>query len=495
VPAEERTLNACAATGSTPHLARRVGLFDATMIVMGGIVGSGIFMNPSVVARHVHTAGAILGAWVAGGLIALAGAFIYAELAARLPAAGGQYAYLREAFHPALGFLYGWVVLLVIQTGGMAAVAVTFAAYFLELTALPLAPQLVASVLLAGLAAVNCLGVRAGSGVQSAFMVLKIGVLLALIGGGFWFLLSHGGAAAPATPAPTVPPPASPPSPFALLTAFGAAMVPVLFAYGGWQTSNFVAEEIREPRKNLPRALIMGVVAVIALYLAVNYVCVRVLGPEALARTSTPASAVMQAAFGRAGGRWIAVGIAISTLGFLSQAMLTAPRLYFAMARDRLFFPAVAWIDPRRRVPSVAIVLQAVMAIVIAVSGRYEQILSYVIAMEFLFYALTAASLFVFRRRERVGGARAVVRAPGEAEAAAGPLLLRVPGHPVTTGLAVLVAATVVVNTAYKYPVNTGIGMAILLAGVPAYLLWSRGGAKPFAPGSDTARRPAPPPA
>ncbi len=469
-----------------PHLARRVGLFDATMIVMGGIVGSGIFMNPSVVARHVHTPAAILGAWVVGGLIALAGAFIYAELAARLPAAGGQYAYLREAFHPALGFLYGWVVLLVIQTGGMAAVAVTFAAYFLDLTGLPLAPQLVASLLLAALALVNCLGVRAGSGVQSAFMVLKIGVLLALIGGGAWFLLRDGAAAAvspPPSPAPGAP--AAARSAFGLLTAFGAAMVPVLFAYGGWQTANFVAEEVREPRKNLPRALVMGVVAVIALYLAVNYVCVRVLGPEALARTSTPASAVMQAAFGRAGARWIAVGIAISTLGFLSQAMLTAPRLYFAMARDRLFFPAVAWIDPRRRVPSVAIVLQAVLAIVIAVSGRYEQILSYVIAMEFVFYALTAASLFVFRRREGRGSARAVVAAPGEAPAAAAPLLLRVPGHPVTTGLAVLVAATVVVNTAYKYPVNTGIGMAILLAGIPAYLLWSRRAA---------ARRPAPPP-
>ncbi|HKB72594.1 MAG TPA: amino acid permease [Thermoanaerobaculia bacterium] len=438
----------------------KLGLFDATMIVMGGIVGSGIFINPYVVARQVRTPVLILGAWALGGLIALAGAFIYAELATRLPEVGGQYAYLREAYHPAVAFLYGWVLLLVIQTGGMAAVAVTFAAYFRELAGGAIPPSALAALVLAGLAIVNCFGVRSGSSVQSGLMVLKIVAIAALVAGGGWFLF-HEGAASAAAAAP----PASPAAPAGTLRAMGVAMVPVLFAYGGWQTSSFVSEEIREPRRNLPRALVLGVAGVIVLYLGVNYVCVSVLGPAGLAATATPASAVMQRAFGRAGSRWIALGIAISALGFLSQSILTAPRVYYAMARDGLFFRWVGWLDPRHGVPTVAILLQAVMAIVIALSGRYDQILSYVVSMDFLFFGLTASCLFVFRRREKRGGARRDSRFPA---------LARVPGHPVTTALFVAVSWLVVVSTIARYPVNTAVGMGILVAGIPVYLAWSR---------------------
>jgi APA family basic amino acid/polyamine antiporter len=430
---------------STPS---KLGLFDATMIVMGGIIGSGIFINPYVVARQLHTPLLILLAWAIGGLIALAGAFIYAELATRMPEVGGQYAYLREAYHPSVAFLYGWVLLLVIQTGGMAAVAVTFAAYFRELTQVDVTPPIIAIVVLAGLAIINCLGLRTGSNVQSALMVLKILAIIALIGGGAWFIL-HSKAPLPAPPAS-----AAPMSPWALFRAMGVAMVPVLFAYGGWQTSNFVAEEIRDPRRNLPRALVLGVVGVIVLYLGVNYVCVMVLGPAGLAATPTPASAVMQRAFGRHGSQWIALGIAISALGFLSQSILTAPRVYYAMARDGLFFRWVGWLDPRRRVPSVAILLQAAMAIVIALSGRYDQILSYVVSMDFLFFGLTATCIFIFRKREKEGA--------------------RVPGHPVTTALFIGISWLVVASTIVKYPANTAIGFGILLAGIPVYLLWNR---------------------
>jgi len=426
------------------------------MIVMGGIVGAGIFINPHVVARHLDSPAAILGAWAAGGGIALVGAFVYAELAARMPEVGGQYAYLREAWHPAVGFLYGWVLLLVIQTGGMAAVAITFSVYFRELTGLAIETPWLAAGILAALAVVNCLGVRAGNAVQSALMVLKIVAILALIAGGVWFLQRQPGLA----PAATWPD--GPPSIGGLL-AFGAAMVPVLFAYGGWQTANFVAEEVTEPRRNLPRALVLGVAGVIVLYLGVNFVCVRVLGPDALAATKTPATAVMVRAFGEAGARAIAVGIAISTLGFLSQSMLVAPRVYFAMARDGLFFRSVAWVDPRRRVPSVAIVLQAAMAIVIALVGRYDEILSYVVSMDFLFFGLTATCLFVLRKRARGNGAPSTP-------------LARVPGHPVTTVLFVAACWLVVLASAVEYPVNTAIGMGILGAGVPAYFLWRRRG-------------------
>ncbi|HET6892924.1 MAG TPA: amino acid permease [Pyrinomonadaceae bacterium] len=444
-------------TGDSPHhskteptLARRLGLFDATMIVMGGIIGSGIFINPYVVARQVNTPFLILGVWTLGGLVALAAAFIWAELAALRPEVGGQYAYLREAFHPSVAFLYGWALLLVIQTGGMAAVAVTFARYFVELTHVPLADWLVAVLGLASLTVINCLGVRFGSSVQSALMVLKILAILMLIICGL-ILYS------PREELLTEPLNMTSQGGFEFITSVGAAMVPVLFAYGGWQTASFVAGEIREPRKNLPRGLIIGVTGVVILYLAVNFVCLRILGTTGLAATTTPASDVMRLVLGEPGARLIAAGIAISTLGFLSQGMLTAPRVYYAMAEDGLFFRDVGRLHPKTRVPIVAIALQGVLAIVIALSGRYEQILNYVVSVDFIFFGLTAACIFVFRRRQ-AKTSRAVT----------------VPGHPVTTAVFVAICWLVVINTVYKYPQNTVIGLIILLAGIPAYLLWRK---------------------
>jgi APA family basic amino acid/polyamine antiporter len=428
-----------------PKLARQLGLFDATMIVMGGIVGSGIFMNPSVVAQQVHTPTLILGAWLAGGLIALSGAFIWAELAATMPEVGGQYAYLREAYHPLFGFLYGWVLLLVIQTGGMAAVSITFARYFLELTRVDAPDWLIAVAALGVLTFINCLGVRFGGRTQSVLMVLKIGAIVALIAFGFFASRIETTLLSPARDS---------------LTDFGGALVPVLFAYGGWQTANFIAGEVREPRRDLPRALLLGVAGVVTLYTLVNIVCLRVLGAQELAATSTPASAVMHTVLGPRGATFIAAAIAISTLGFLSQSILTAPRVYFAMANDGLFFRAVGRVSPRTRVPVIAIVLQSVWTIVIALSGRYEQILNYVVSMDFIFFGLTASTLFVFRRRT-----------VGEQQKQSA---IRTPGHPWTTALFVAVCWIVVANTIYRYPENTLIGLAILLAGVPAYWLWNK---------------------
>ena len=421
------------------------------MIVMGGIIGAGIFINPYVVAQQVHTPLLILGVWMAGGVVAILGAFVYAELAARRPAVGGQYAYLREAFHPAVGFLYGWVLLLVIQTGGMAAVTVTFARYLLELTGWHVAESAIVIFTITALTIVNCLGVKLGSRVQSVLMLLKIAAIAGLIGAGIFLVRS---------PHPLLHPALDREPSLDLLTAVGAAMVPVLFAFGGWQTSNFIAEEIEEPAKNLSRALVMGVAGVIVLYVGVNFVCVRTLGPQGLAETRVPATAVMHAVMGDTGARWIALGITISTLGFLSQSVLTAPRVYFAMARDRLFFQSVAKVTRQTHVPVVAIVLQSVWTIVVALSGRYEQILNYVVSMDFLFFGLTGASLFVFRSRE-------------EDDAGARPLAYRAPGHPFTTGLFVLISWLVVINTIYKYPKNSLLGMLILLLGLPVYGFWA----------------------
>src|ERR1700720_1243418 len=377
---------------AVPKPRRQLGLFDATMIVMGGIVGAGIFANPSEVAHRVHTPFLILGVWVVGGVFAMWGAFIWAELATRLPGTGGQYLYLREAYHPAAAFVYGWGLLLVTQTGGMAAVAVIFASYFRALTGVAWNGSVIAATVLLGLTGINSLGARAGSNVQSVFMLLRIAAIAGLV----IFGLAFGGGSLKSEPLLA--------SPFSLgvLASIGSAMVPVAFAYGGWQTASFVAGEMRDPRRDLSRGLFAGVAGVVLLYLSVNFVCVKVLGPAGLAATTTPASAVMRAALGARGAQWIAIGIAISTLGFLSQGILTAPRVYYAMARDGLFFPSVGWLSPRTGVPVVAIVLQGVTATVIALSGRYEQILNYVISVDFISFGLTAASLFVFRRKSLI---------------------------------------------------------------------------------------------
>jgi len=430
-----------------PKLARRLGLFDATLLVMGGIVGSGIFINPYVVAQQVHTPFLILLAWIAGGAVALAGAFVYAELAARCPETGGQYAYLRDAFHPSVAFVYGWTLLLVTQTGGMAAVAVTFARYFLEITHLHYSDVAISTAALALLTIVNCLGVRSGANVQSALMILKTLAIAVLVFVGLFI----------AKPAPE-PSHAllDRPMSIGLITAFGAAMTPVLFAYGGWQTTSFVAGEMRDSSRDLPRALLIGVIGVIVLYVSVTFVYVHALSAHGLASTTTPASAVMRSALGESGARFIAIGIAISTLGFLSQSMLTAPRVYFAMAEDRVFFRTVGWIHPRTAAPVVAIVLQGVIAMIVAATGRYEQILNYVTSVDFILFGFTGISLLVFRARSP--------QSKG----------FRTPAYLFTTLFFVASCFAVVISTIAKYPSNSVIGLAILATGVPVYFLWRK---------------------
>jgi len=442
------------------RLAARVGLFDATMVVMGGIIGSGIFINPYVVAKLVHTPAMILGAWVAGGVLALIGAFIYAELADRMPRVGGQYAYIREGYHPALGFLFGWAELFVIGAGGSAAVVVTFAKYFRELTQTNVPENLIATIVMVLLVLINCMGVRAGSGVQSLFMVLRIvGVTLVVVCGA-WFIST------PGAPRPPWHPLQDRPISFDLITVFGATMVPILFAYGGWQTSNFIASEIREPRKNLPRALLLGVLGVIVLYVSVNFIYVEALTPAGLAATGTPASEVMRHALGNFGAKLIAVAIAISTVGFLSQAMLTFPRVYFAMAEDGVLPKEIARLSARSRAPVAAIALQGALIVAVVLLGTFEQILSYVVVMDWLFFGLTASCVFVFRMRER----RAAVAGGADAEAPG----YRVPGHPWTTALFTGSACLIVLNTIYRYPRNAGVAVCILLAGVPVYFWFQR---------------------
>jgi APA family basic amino acid/polyamine antiporter len=234
-------------------------------------------------------------------------------------------------------------------------------------------------------------------------------------------------------------------------------MVPVLFAFGGWQTASFVSGEMKNPGRDLPRGMLYGVLGVVILYLAVNLVCILVLGPEELARTETPASEVMRRAFGETGARLIAAGIAISTVGFLSQGMLTAPRVYYAMARDGVFFRKVGTLSERTRVPVVAIVLQGVWASVIAIVGIYGQVLNYVVALDAVFFGLTGAALLVFRRRD-----------PSPVRG------MKMPGHPWTTLIFVGAFWTLALSTIVMNPFDAGMGVVILLLGVPVYLYWAR---------------------
>jgi APA family basic amino acid/polyamine antiporter len=318
---------------------------------------------------------------------------------------------------------------------------------------------------------VNCLGVRAGGGVQSVFMLLRIVAIGMIVVCGarliFWPIGWPAPDAAQTAWFPLVDRPLS----FDLLTVFGATMIPVLFAYGGFQTSNYVAGEIREPRKNLPKALLLGVIGVIVLYVSANFIYVQALSPAGLAATATPASAVMSRALGSLGGSLIAVAIAISTLGFLSQAMLSYPRVAFAMAEDGVLPSVFARLGSRSRAPVAAIALLGALISATVLLGTYEQILSYVVVMDWLFFGLSASCLFVFRARDAKRGSGAA-QAPG----------YRVPGHPWTTGVFVVIAWLVVLNTIYKYPRNAGVALCILFAGVPVYFLFRGRSGRP--PGS-----------
>jgi APA family basic amino acid/polyamine antiporter len=448
-PAE--TATPAATSPTAPRLVRRLGLLDVTLIAMGGVIGSGIFVSPSFVAARAGSVGGILGAWVLGGAIALAGAFVFAELGARRPEAGGQYAYLREAWHPSIGFLYAWALLLLIQTGGMAASAMTFARYVRELGHVPLSEGAISGLVLFVLTLVNVRGVRVGASTQNVLMVLKLAALLAVIVTG---LMLVGAAVAPpvAAGAPTTPTPDS-------SGGFAAAMVAVLFSYGGAHTAGFLGGEVKDPARTLPRGMVLGVVGVVVIYLLVNLACLRVLGVQGLAASTAPAAEVMRRAFGETGARLLALGVAPSTLGFLSQCMLTAPRVYWAMAADGLFFKSVAHVDPRTGAPVVAVVLQGLAATIMALTGEYGRILDTVVSTDWVFFALTAIALFVLRRRDHAAGR-------------ADPALAS--GHPWTT-LGFLAACTLIVIAALAHdPKNGAIGFALMLAGLPVYLVWRR---------------------
>jgi basic amino acid/polyamine antiporter, APA family len=429
-------------------LLRRLNTFDLTLITIGGVIGSGIFRTPAIVASRAHLPGLMLLCWILGGVIALIGAFVFAELAERHPQNGGLYAYLRDAYSPLPAFLFGWTALLVANTGAEAAAAVLFAQYLEPLTGLQLPVGIVAVGALAFLTTINCLGIRQAGTWQNAIVVLKVSAIAGLVLAG---LFAH--------PAAAVAAPVHPFSnPTTMLGALGVAMLPVLFAYNGFQASTYVAGETIEPHRTIPRGIIFGVCAVIALYLLVNLGSLRVLGAAALAATKTPASDVMQAAVGPIGACLIAIAITLSTFGFVSTRLLLGPRVYFQMAADGTFFRQLAWIHPRTRVPTIAIALEGLIAAIIAASGSYEQILNWIVAPEWAFTVLAAGALFIFRKRE----ADAILPA------------VRVPGHPFTTAFFIAVLLAIFVSELFIYPRDTLYGVAVMVVGLVVYSAWKR---------------------
>jgi APA family basic amino acid/polyamine antiporter len=453
---------------------RRLGTFDATMVVVGAIVGGGIFLNPAIVAQRVGTAGAVLGAWALGGVIAVVGALCFAELGARLPRAGGGYVYLRDAFGPLPAFLYGWTQLLVINTGGVAAVAIIFASYTVDLagvSAVWIKPLAVGAIVL--LSGVNVAGVRFGAWVQNAFTLLKLAALALLVVTGVWLWTRNGGYPAGAGPAVAVE--------GSLVLAMGTALVPVLFAYGGWQHANNIAEEIREPERRLPVALLVGVTIVVTVYVAANAAYLAGLGPVGLSASTAPAADVLRAAFGRWGGVVISAGVACSTFGILNVFIMATPRIYQAMAADGAFFASVARLSPRTRTPAVGIWIQMVWAVVLALSGTYGKLLDYVVFGDWIFFGSIVATLLVYRARDRRGGgggapaASSPWDADGDAERDAGTApsgRFRAPAHPLLPTLFVVAATFVVYSSVVSNPRNALYGTLLIGAGVPAFLGW-----------------------
>ena len=443
---------------TNPHdatYARRLGLFSGTMLVVGGIIGAGIFLNPSAVAIRTGSATLTLTTWGLGAVIALLGAFIFAELGRRRPQVGGGYAYLREAFGPLPAFMYGWALLLAIATGAIAAVAVTFATYTARLLGLP--PDMVKALAISGvvlLSAVNMLGVVPGATMQNVFTLLKLAALGALL------VVAVFAAPAQHAVAQVTMPMASPSGAQAILLAVSAALVPVLFSFGGWQQTNFVAGEIRDPERTLPRALVLGVLIVVAVYLGANVAYLRALGIAGLASSSAPAADTMAVLAGNTGRTLIAAGIAASTFGFLNLVILVSPRVYQAMARDGLFFAGFATLHPKFRTPVNAIAFQAVVAVALILMGTYGQLLDWVVFADWIFFGATALTLVVFRRRDALSG----VPETG----------YRAPFYPVSVALFVLAAAYVVFGSIASNPVNARNGALLLLAGVPVFVFWNR---------------------
>jgi APA family basic amino acid/polyamine antiporter len=444
-------------------LARELGAWDGTLITVGSVIGTGIFLVTSDLARAVPHAGIILLVWIAGGVLSLAGALTYAELGAMFPRAGGIYHFLREAYGPLAGFLYGWACFLVIMSGGVAAIAVgaaQYLGYFFPfsspdhvLASVPVlgwtwtlaGGQLVAAGLILGLTLINHFGLRGGATTQNVLTAIKIGAIVLFVALGF-FVPAR--ASNPLTaPLPAVP----------LAGALGVAMIAVLWTYDGWYGLTFSAGEMRRPERDLPLGLVGGTALVTLLYALLNMVYLRAMPVAAMAGESRIAEAAAGALFGTAGSRWTAAVVALSSLGCVATTILYSSRIYQPMAEDGIFFRGLAEIHPKYRVPTKSLWAQSLWAVVLTLSGTYSQLYTYVVFVAVLFHVLAGAAVFVLRKRRPDA-----------------PRPYRVWGYPWIPIAFIGASLLLLANTLQTSPVESIAGLAILALGLPAYAYWRK---------------------
>jgi APA family basic amino acid/polyamine antiporter len=444
-------------------LRRALGAWDAASLTVGAVLGTAIFLTPADIAKALPHAGLILAVWIAGGLLTLAGALTYAELGAMFPRAGGQYHYLKEAYGKLPAFLFGWASFFVIMSGGIAAIAAGFGEYLglfvpffsnghrifsvrIGSAAWTVSGgQLGAALGIAALTAVNALGVREGARVQNVLTSLKVGSLAVFVVLGVFV-------AAPASPRLFAPLAGAP-----IAAPFGVALIAVLWAYDGWYAATFSAGEMRDPGRTLPRGLLAGTLAVVLVYATANFVYLRALPLDRLAASPRVGEAAAVALFGPGVARLVSLAILVAMFGCLSANILACSRIYQPMAEDGLFFSALAKIDPKHAVPLASLVAQGIWALVLVLSGTFEQLFTYVIFIEVVIFAATGVAIFVLRR------ARPDAPRP-----------YRAWGYPVVPAFFVAASAAVAVNTLVEKPVEAVAGLGLLVLGLPAYGIWRR---------------------
>lgn len=443
-------------TSHPATLSRVLGLRQLIYIVIGTVIGSGIFIVPGAVLRQSGgSVGLSLLVWLIGGVLSLLGGLTYAELGAMHPKAGGLYVYIRDAFGPFPAYLFGWTLFAVIGSGSVATLAVAWVAYLDRLVPLgPVASKVTAVGLIAFIAAINVRGTRSGARVQDWTTFLKVvGIVLM---SGLFLLRGRGlqtleGSFWPENWSSSV------------LSGVGLSMIGTLWAYEGWQYVTYSAGEAKDPQRTFHRGLVIGTAALIALYLLASIAYLAALGPAGVANTDRVAADAATALFGSTAGKLVAVMILISIFSAANGIILTVPRAFFAMARDGVFFRRLAEVHPRFGTPAIAIIACAVWSMVLAATGTFEQLLTYVVFIGWLFYGLGALSVFSYRRHEPLA-----------------PRPFRVPGYPVTPILFVASAAAIVINTVVAQPERAAVGLGVVLLGSPAYFVWRRRAAVPL---------------
>ncbi len=426
------------------ELPRRLSIFDSAAIVVGTVIGSAVFIVPSSVAQNLETVPSFLSVWVFTGLLSFFGALAYAELGAMMPSTGGQYVFLREAYGPLPAFLCGWAFFLVIQSGSIATLAAGFSIYLSYFVPLPaVGARLVSVALILALTFVNYRGVRQGAAVQKTFTLLKLAGIAILVASVLF--ATREAAPAGASPAPFT------------FRQFGVAMIACLWAYEGWYCISFVAGEVKNPQRNIPLALALGVATIITIYLSANLAYLRILPLEEIAETPRVAASVAERTLGALGASFVSLTILLSIIGSTNGTILTAARVYFAQARDGLFFSRVAEIHPRFETPGFSLLFQGVWASILAASGSYERLFSYVIFAAWIFYGMTVTGVLILRKRE-----------PDR------PRPYRMWGYPVTPVLFAAVSYWFVGNTLVTTPGPSLLGLSIIASGIPVYFYWRR---------------------